>query len=477
MDINLSKLGIFGTIATQKGSDGSGILQLKDETKVSAKYRSWNVLGRWGRSAETKAANNATRTQLLESLAGAFNYHLERNSEGKVVFTSAFMDRMEQLLGKDVFARSNFTIDKNGCVTSGSPLTERRITAIVDKLHDLKGVTQAEKKLKTLSSQFLGLANLAGLEIAEKAPDGHLISRPLSVVDMAKVVKEFNKRGGHSETINTLGKLKSLIETATGRPCAYTGMRPGADEDSFANAAVPAQYHVDDLLAGAVKYAEVMLDGGSATKRTSLNESVAAENLKNRQLLMNAICDEVKESSAYLNAPNKAKAERYLARLFDPKRPLPQTLSANVIKQAALSMFTIGAKPFEVRIMLEAYDKVLKDGLKMPKGGSKAERLSGLAHQIAQKASSDIQTKMSAIIAYVNEQMTLKSQGKAPDPNPPDFILDGADDGIGGAEVETVANLLLTVIRAEDPEVDNVINAATQEDLTDLVTQMDKVTG
>ncbi len=48
---------------------------------------------------------------------------------------SEFMTRLEQMIGVDVFKRGDFGVaGANGEVTSSKPLTERRISAILERV-------------------------------------------------------------------------------------------------------------------------------------------------------------------------------------------------------------------------------------------------------------------------------------------------------------------------------------------------------
>lgn len=84
-----------------------------------------------GRGDDVKRANNRVRTELLKTLGNLFGLSGMTQSNGKVTFSQAFMDELERLLGRD-FKRWDFEI-KNGEVSSGKPLTLRRINAIFDK--------------------------------------------------------------------------------------------------------------------------------------------------------------------------------------------------------------------------------------------------------------------------------------------------------------------------------------------------------
>jgi len=140
MDIDLNKLGVFGMIKQAENSSGRSVFQLSkngNTAKIGGKYRAWNLIGRWGRFGDTQAANNVTRTQFLEALAHTFGYRVEHDTRGRVVFSKEFLAKLEGQLGS-ALAVNDFGIDDKGYVTSGRPLTERRISAIVDAVHAKK---------------------------------------------------------------------------------------------------------------------------------------------------------------------------------------------------------------------------------------------------------------------------------------------------------------------------------------------------
>ena len=89
------------------------------------------------RTSAAKESNNAVRTELLKSLGQAFNISGMTEADGKVSFSKDFMDQLESLLGKDVFKREDFKIGDDGTVTSGRPLTSRRISTIVAKAEEV----------------------------------------------------------------------------------------------------------------------------------------------------------------------------------------------------------------------------------------------------------------------------------------------------------------------------------------------------
>ena len=109
------------------------------------------------RTGTERAENNAVRTELLRSLGQAFGLEGMSEKDGKVTFSKKFMDKLEQILGKE-FKRDDFGINADGTVSSGKPLTQRRITAILDRAK-IAGKTEFdlglyEKKLADIKAKI-----------------------------------------------------------------------------------------------------------------------------------------------------------------------------------------------------------------------------------------------------------------------------------------------------------------------------------
>ena len=130
MNIDVTRLA--SPIAFKTG-DGNAIANLNGDRLVqNGTFSSKNIF-RWMRLSSTRAANNQVRTEFLRSLGEAFGLEgATVGNDGKTRFTTAFMDRLEKIIGAD-FKREDFGIDRDGVVASGKPLTERRITAIVTR--------------------------------------------------------------------------------------------------------------------------------------------------------------------------------------------------------------------------------------------------------------------------------------------------------------------------------------------------------
>lgn len=129
-----SKIAMFRDAQFAGASD---IANLDKGDKLKTKDSYYGKLGALFRSSATEARNNAVRTELLKSLGQAFGLSGMTESDGKVSFSKDFMDRLESLLGRDVFKRADFKIGADGTVTSGRPLTSRRINAIITKATEI----------------------------------------------------------------------------------------------------------------------------------------------------------------------------------------------------------------------------------------------------------------------------------------------------------------------------------------------------
>lgn len=90
------------------------------------------------RFASTKQANNLMRTELLKSLAAALGRQEDVHSDdqGRTFFSKDLIDTLRDNLGDDVFKSKDFKFDDKGAVTSGRPLTARRLRSIVGELEN-----------------------------------------------------------------------------------------------------------------------------------------------------------------------------------------------------------------------------------------------------------------------------------------------------------------------------------------------------
>ncbi len=134
-DISLAAFRQF----QQAASAPNAIANLSQNGSVQQAGIYKGPLGAIFRSDTEKTNNNLVRTQLLKALGTALNIS-EGISEanGRVTFSSEFMAKLEQMIGVDVFKRGDFGVaGANGEVTSGKPLTERRISAILQRVETI----------------------------------------------------------------------------------------------------------------------------------------------------------------------------------------------------------------------------------------------------------------------------------------------------------------------------------------------------
>ena len=132
-EFNVSALDTFknNTLA-----DDNSIANINDKGEIvqNGTFSKSNIF-RWMRSGSTQANNNNIRTQLLQSLGKSFGLEsgITTGKNGAVTFSGEFMNKLEKLLGPS-FKKADFGIsDAGGAVSSGKPLTSRRINEIVTK--------------------------------------------------------------------------------------------------------------------------------------------------------------------------------------------------------------------------------------------------------------------------------------------------------------------------------------------------------
>ena len=116
MPINLSALNMFRS-ATNWDNKGVANLDHKYAVLNDHVYGGW--LSSIGRDDDEKEANNKVRAELLRSLGLAFKLKgMSEDGDGRLRFSTGFMDRLGQLLGKSL-KRGDFGIDNDGYVASG----------------------------------------------------------------------------------------------------------------------------------------------------------------------------------------------------------------------------------------------------------------------------------------------------------------------------------------------------------------------
>ena len=132
MQIDTAKLGMFRNV--QFGNDNAiANLSGSKTSLVHNNEVSGNFFGKMFRAKATEAQNNAARTELLKTLGQAFGLSGMTESDGTTRFSEGFIKKLEDILGRDVLKTGDFKIKPDGTVSSGRPLTQRRINAIVNK--------------------------------------------------------------------------------------------------------------------------------------------------------------------------------------------------------------------------------------------------------------------------------------------------------------------------------------------------------
>ena len=186
----------------------------------------------------TKEKNNAVRTELLKALGQAFNLAGIGEQDGKTTFSRGFMNRLEEILGP-AFKRGDFGIDANGAVTSGKPLTQRRIQAVCNAASDYAARAKLDKKFEDVSTLLKG--GTIGAIIGEDRDDGW----SLKLNSFAELVAKIHHAAltlmdeGDSKTIEhegtTIaltvadGRIKANL-TIGGETCAVEGFTTTNDE-------------------------------------------------------------------------------------------------------------------------------------------------------------------------------------------------------------------------------------------------------
>ena len=129
-NFDINALGAFRNV---NFGHADAIANLKEGGGVEQHGKLGSFIGKMFRSSATQASNNAARTALLKSLGQAFGLSGMTEAGGKTTFSSEFMAKLEGILGRDVLKTADFKLGRDGSVSSGKPLTQRRIQAIVNK--------------------------------------------------------------------------------------------------------------------------------------------------------------------------------------------------------------------------------------------------------------------------------------------------------------------------------------------------------
>lgn len=131
MEINTKHLAMFRDV--QLGGNNA-IANIDTNGKsVVQNGKLGSLFSRMFRSTVEKNQNNTARTALLKSLGQAFGLSGMTESGGTTKFSADFMKKLEGILGRNILKTGDFKLSPDGTVSSGKPLTKRRIDAIVNK--------------------------------------------------------------------------------------------------------------------------------------------------------------------------------------------------------------------------------------------------------------------------------------------------------------------------------------------------------
>lgn len=154
MSFNITALNAFRNV-NLGGNDA--IANLGQEDNVVKNNTYYGGIGKVFRGDATKAENNAIRAELLRSLGNVFGLSGMSEKDGKVTFSKDFMDKLESYLGS-AFKREDFGVGDDGTVSSGKPLTQRRIQAVERAVVSVSGlVDNAIAAAKTAATFPYGL--------------------------------------------------------------------------------------------------------------------------------------------------------------------------------------------------------------------------------------------------------------------------------------------------------------------------------
>ena len=129
MDFNITALNVFRDFNVTNQDAIANFNTSTGKVQQNGTYRG-GFIGLF-RAGKTEDRNNVARSELLKALGNAFGLDgVGTNNAGKVTFSKGFVAKLSKLLGNDLRLK-DFSIAPDGTVSSGKPLTQRRITAII----------------------------------------------------------------------------------------------------------------------------------------------------------------------------------------------------------------------------------------------------------------------------------------------------------------------------------------------------------
>ncbi len=170
INFNTTAMSAFKQFQTEASSNPDAIAHSNADGSIKQAGTYKGVMSAVFRTDDEQAQNNQARTALLTALGKAFDLRGCSRSNGKVLFTKDFMDQLEKHLGES-FKRGDFGISANGEVTSGKPLTQRRISAILAKAETVG--TVCTSKFSPLADKLESIRNKVADTEAEQMGMNH----------------------------------------------------------------------------------------------------------------------------------------------------------------------------------------------------------------------------------------------------------------------------------------------------------------
>ena len=210
-DFNINALGAFRNVDF---GNADAIVNIKQGGGVGQNGKLGNFFCKMFRSSATEANNNAARTELLRALGQGFGIEGMTEKGGKTCFSADFMAKLERILGRDVFKAADFKLNRDGSVSSGKPLTQRRIQAIVEKAEIYANtgfsVGAYRQKLESIKKD-LGIAGLSGAQLDALNKNEKTPSMTKLFIHVAKSL----------DFLEGLEFGKPALDKKTGKPLGY----------------------------------------------------------------------------------------------------------------------------------------------------------------------------------------------------------------------------------------------------------------
>ena len=218
-------LNRFSSVSnTNSDFAANDVINMKGGAAVKAgTFHKWNIFRRLGRSDDEIRANNDTRQQFLNALKESF---------GLAETGKALVDKLATILGKEVFKPEDYSF-KGGKLDSGKPLTDRRITAVLNTVNAMRSKTMAEDDIKAsrtidnLSNRLSLLYILSDSGKIPKLTDAELRNIYCTINDIQTQIEERNDALYKNRYVGFSASLHFAVNTLD---------RPKEERDALFNA-------------------------------------------------------------------------------------------------------------------------------------------------------------------------------------------------------------------------------------------------